>query len=97
MRSTPEQPELFAIDPDTTLFPYWRRSMLHWPKEAFMFRHYHNTTGWSMARQGLMFPRMLFRHGQITRAEYRRWWRFDRRIKRIDTAHRNRKPTCPQN
>jgi hypothetical protein len=91
MRSTPEQPDLFAIDPSTPLFPYWRRSMRAWPREAFIFRHNHNTTGWSMARQGLMFPRMLLWHGQITRAEYLRWWRFDRRLKRIDTTKPNRK------
>lgn len=95
MKKTTAQPDLFTLDPNTRLFPYWRRSMLAWPREAFIYRHHHNTTGWSMATQGLMFPRMLFWHGQITRAEYRRWWSFNRRLKRLETTKPNRKEQNP--
>ena len=84
MSATTNQLELFARDPDEALFPYWRESLHRWLNDVWVYRHYPNTTGWSMARQGLLFARCLLRHGQMTRAEFRRWWRLDRRVQRWD-------------
>lgn len=78
------QLELFKRDPMESLFPYWRERLRHWLEDVWMYRHNHNTTGWSMACQGLLFPEMLFRHGQITKTEFRRWWRLQRRVRRWD-------------
>ena len=79
------QLELFVRDSEEGLFPYWRESLRGWLEDVWMFRHNRNTTGWSMARQGLLFARCLLSHGQMTRAEFRRWWRLERRVKRWDS------------
>ena len=79
-----EQPELFARDPSEGLYPYWRESLRVWLDDVRFYRHIRDTTGWSMATQGLLFAECLMRHGQMTRAEFRRWWRFERRVKRWD-------------
>jgi hypothetical protein len=80
------QLELFQRDPSEHLFPYWRKRLLAWPREVLIYRHYRNTTGWSMACQDFMFAGLLLRHGQLSRPEYRRWWRFERRVKRWDAS-----------
>jgi len=77
-----QQAELFAKDPHEALFPYWKDSLGSWLRDVWLYRHDRNTTGWSMATQGLLFARLLFGSGQLTRAEFRRWWRLDRRVQR---------------
>lgn len=79
------QLELFPRDAYENLFPYWRASLRQWLKDVWMFRHNRNTTGWSMARQGFQFARCLLIHGQISKAEFRRWQRLERRVKRWDS------------
>lgn len=79
-----EQLSLFRVDPYTHLFPYWREQLTQWPKEALYYRHHRNCTGWSMALGGYDFARMLFRHGQLSREQLRRYWRFNRRLWRME-------------
>lgn len=78
------QLELFERDPMEHLFPYWRKQLRGWVEDVRIYRHYRYTTGWSMACQGFMFAGFLFRHGQITKSEFRRWFRLNRRVKRWD-------------
>ena len=82
--SIPEQLDLFAADPDEHLFPYWRGCLKQWILDAWTYRHKRYATGWSMARQGMMFSRLLLMHGQMSKVEFRRWVRFKRRIRRWD-------------
>lgn len=51
-------------------------------RDAYLSRHNVNTTGWSYAIHGKLFASLLFIDGQISKAEYRRWWRFFRRLRR---------------
>jgi len=81
------QLELFAKDGSEHLFPYWRDSLRQWVNEVRFYRGAWNSTGWSMATQGYSFAQLLFRHGQMTRKELRRWFRFHRRVKRLDRVH----------
>lgn len=76
------QLQLFTVDPCEHLFPYWRGRLERWPAEVFRWRHYRYTTGWSMCCSEYSFARSLFCHGQITRRQLRRYWRFDRRVMR---------------
>jgi len=85
------QLELFPKDPMEHLFPYWRDSLRQGMRDALLFRHHADTSGWSMARQSWFFATCLFRHGQITRSEYRRWWRFGRRMHRWTLAYRKKR------
>lgn len=85
-RQAPQnQLELFPRDPCEHLFPYWKKQLMKWPREVMQFRHYTQCTGWSMCCQSFMFARNLFRHGQINKAEFRRWFRFRRRVWRWDS------------
>lgn len=78
------QLELFQRAPCEHLFPYWKGRLDRWPSEVFEWRHYRDTTGWSMATGEFSFARFLFRHGQLTRQQFRRFFRFARRVKRWD-------------
>jgi hypothetical protein len=78
------QLELFASHPDERLFPYWRKRLAAWPCDVFQYRNMRDTTGWSMACQGMCFARCLFRAGQMSRSEFRRWWRLERAVMRRD-------------
>jgi hypothetical protein len=78
------QLELFASHPDERLFPYWRKRLAAWPCDVFTYRNMRDTTGWSMARQGMCFARWLFKAGQMSRSELRRWWRLERAVLRRD-------------
>jgi hypothetical protein len=78
------QLELFKVDPYAHLFPYWKERLASWPRDVFEYRHYRNTTGWSMATGGFCFARLLFGRGQLTRDEFRRFFRLDRRVRRWD-------------
>ena len=80
-----EQLSLGLADPNEGIFPYWRERLNNWVRDAFRCRHCRTCTGWSMATQDFMFARLLFRAGQLTRAEYRRYWRFNLRIQRWDS------------
>jgi hypothetical protein len=64
------------------LFPYWRERLAEWPCEVRYWRHDRNTTGWSMASQGFSFARFLFGEGEMTRQEFRRWFKFNCRVRR---------------
>jgi len=78
------QGELFVRNPDEHLFPYWRKQLNSWVKQVWTYRHYRHTTGWSMATQGFMFASMLFKSAQISKEDFRRWWKFNRRVRRYD-------------
>ena len=82
------QLELFVRDRNEHLFPYWREPFREWVRDAFHYRHHRDSTGWSEATQGYMFAQLLYRAGQMTKAELRRWWRFDRRLWRMELANR---------
>lgn len=79
-----QQLELLPAHPDEHLFPYWRRRLADWPRQVFLYRNMPETSGWSMATQMMCFARFLFEAGQMTRAEFRRWWRFGRAVMRRD-------------
>ena len=83
------QLELFTRDPMEPLFPYWRESLRACLDDVWHFRHNRNTTGWSMATQGLSYAGWLYQHGQINRTEFRRWWKFFRRARRLDQTDNN--------
>ena len=55
-----EQLELLPAHPDEHLFPYWRKQLAVWPCDVFTYRNMRDTTGWSMACQGMCFARWLF-------------------------------------
>jgi hypothetical protein len=77
-------PQLEALEDRRFLVDYWRRSLREWLKKVWRFRHYRDTTGWSMACGGFLFAKLLFLDGKMTRKEFRRWWRFSRRVRRWD-------------
>lgn len=79
-----QQLELLPAHPDEHLFPYWRDRLAEWPRHVFEYRNMPETSGWSMATQKMCFARWLFRAGQMTRDEFRRWARFNRRVLRRD-------------
>lgn len=77
------QLELFTtLDERKPLLDYWRECLKAWPAKVREYRHYRNTTGWSMATGGFSFARRLFRAGKITRKDFKRWWKFHRRVRR---------------
>jgi hypothetical protein len=80
------QLELFTEDfrERPTLVAYWRKQLTAWPRRVFDNRHYRDTTGWSMATGGFVFARLLFGEDRLTRAEYKRFRRFHRRVSRWD-------------
>lgn len=77
-----QQLELLPAHPDEHLFSYWRRRLADWPRQVFVYRNMPETSGWSMATQMMCFARWLFCAGQMSRAEFRRWCRFNRRVLR---------------
>ena len=79
------QIEFFQKDEKEELFPYWREQLKEWPGEVFSWRHRRNTTGWSMCCHALMFARLLYRHGQMDKKEFKRWWKFDIRVMHWDS------------
>jgi hypothetical protein len=87
MKTHHMQLELFEpekVDQYAHLYAFWQKDLLDWPREVFAFRHSRDTTGWSMACSGFIYARMLFQCGRITRSAYRRFWKFDRRVRRWD-------------
>ena len=87
MSNIPAQIELFPAQPNEELFPYWREQLKAWPCEIMLNRHARGCTGWSMATQGFCFAEFLFMAGQMTKAEFRRWFRLHRRV-----LHWNKRP-----
>lgn len=73
------------------LYPHWRESLQHAIRDAFYFRHARNTTGWSYAIGGISFAESLFRHGQLTREEFRRYFVFFRRTWKMELKDRRTK------
>ena len=90
------QLELFEpekVDQYAHLYAHWEKDLGDWHREVFEFRHFRNTTGWSMACSGFIYAKMLFQSGKITRNAFRRYWKFDRRVRRwnlIDQAQARR-------
>lgn len=78
------QLELFQENPKAHLFPYWRKRLAEWPNDVMECRHMPHSSGWSMATQALNFAIWLQRNGQMTLTEFRRWCRFNRRVRRWD-------------
>ena len=78
------QLELFTQRKEHRLCPYWRKRLGEWPGEVLESRHHPDTTGWSMATQGLKFATWIFKAGEMSRSEFRRWCRFNRRVRRWD-------------
>tara|TARA_R110000868_G_C10387083_1_gene719936 strand:- start:108 stop:389 length:282 start_codon:yes stop_codon:yes gene_type:complete len=90
------QLELFApekVDQYAHLYALWKKDLLAWPSEIFEFRHFRNTTGWSMASSSFIYARMLFQSGKITRSDFRRYWKFNRRVRRLDQSINTNQPT----
>jgi hypothetical protein len=79
------QGELFKRSQYEELYPYWREQLKQWIIDAWHYRHARHTTGWSMATQGFMFARRLYAEGQISKDQFRRFFRFHRRIRHWDT------------
>jgi len=77
------QLELFK--PAPPLSPWWREQLKGWLEDAWRYRHNRHTTGWSMATQGMLYARLLYKTGQMEKAEFRRWFKFHRRILRWDS------------
>jgi hypothetical protein len=80
------QLDLFQDHPKAHLFPYWRKRLAEWPRDVMESRRHPHTTGWSMATQALHFAIWLHRNGQMTLQEFRRWCRFNRRVRRWDAV-----------
>ena len=83
------QGELFPRNQYEHLFPYWKKRLKEWIQDVWMYRHFRGCTGWSMARQGLCFARLLFQEGQITREQFSRFVRLKIRVDRWDKKGRN--------
>jgi hypothetical protein len=64
------------------LHQYWRTQLRSAIKDAWIYRHARNTTGWSMACQGNAFAIMLHTEGQMTAGAFQRYNRFFTRIQR---------------
>lgn len=71
------------------LWPYWRGQLKSWIEDAYYYRHSRESTGWSMATEGFMFARLLYGDGQLSREQFRRYCRFNRKIQRIERADNN--------
>lgn len=90
-RPTPapvEQLSLGLTSRHADLHPYWRAQLKQWVHNALYYRHARGTTGWSMATDGYDFARWLFRDGQLSRGELKRYFRFNLRIQRMEKAWR---------
>ena len=81
-----DQLQLLEKHPHEELFPYWREQLKKWPSEVFYYRHARDCTGWSMALQGFLFARLLFGCAQMSKSEFRRWWKFNRRIQNFGAS-----------
>jgi len=68
---------------------YWRKRLAEWPCDVLESRHQPDSSGWSMATQGLKFATWLFKANEMGIAEYRRWCRFNRRVRRWDMKGTN--------
>ncbi len=77
------QTHLFTYFGHMNLVAYWRISMKAWVREIWSVRHQLDSAGWRKARQGFWFARALFRSGNMTKAEFRRWWRFAYRLQNL--------------
>lgn len=73
-----------AHDPHEHLWPYWQERLREWVRDALYYRHSRGCTGWSTVTSGFMFARLLFRSGQLSRQQFRRYWKFNRRIQRME-------------
>jgi hypothetical protein len=85
------QLELFAPADTLTEGPppppncaHWFKQLRQWPAEVFNWRHATNTTGWSVATAGLSFAIMLHRAGNLDTEEFRRYCKFNRRVRAWD-------------
>lgn len=75
------QPDLFGHQPEQhQQHIYWREMLSIWLEDIWSYRHDKYTTGWSMATQGFCYARWLYRDAAMPRAEFRRWWRLNRRV-----------------
>jgi hypothetical protein len=87
MKNKNDQLDLIPRPEFEELFPYWREQLKTWIKDAWYYRHAPFTTGWSMACSGITFAEHLFRCGQMTKTEFRRWFKFHRRIQRWENKY----------
>lgn len=78
------QLELFKECKTHRLSSYWRSRLSQWPGEVMSSRHKPDSSGWSMATQGLKFAIWLFKAREMHGCEFRRWCRFNRRVLRWD-------------
>jgi len=79
-----DQLTLGIESPHMALWPYWKRSLAEAIKDAYYYRNHRGCTGWAYAIDGYSFARNLFRDGQMTVAELRRYYRFFRRLQRME-------------
>ena len=86
--SSSNQGELFQKSPCDHLYPYWRKSLKGWIKDVWDYRHYRDCTGWSMACQGFLFARFLFMNGQLSKIQFKRFFRLKRRVDRWEKKGR---------
>lgn len=75
-----DQLDLIPVGKYEHLYSYWRDRMDQWICDVRRFRHAQNSTGWSMACQGFSFALHLFACGQMDRAQFKRYWSFNRRV-----------------
>lgn len=74
------QLELIPQNKHERMWPLWRKDLWDSVRDAWDFRHWPHTTGWSMAVQSYRSAQWLFQDGQMHRAELKRWWKFHRRL-----------------
>lgn len=81
-----EQKAAIAKDKELTArIEHWQKSLTAWIKEAFIYRHSRQTTGWSCAMHGISFAYSLHNAGKISQKQYARFQRFHQRLERINT------------
>lgn len=85
--SAPDQLTLGILRGHEDLYPFWQESLKSWIKDALYYRNAQGCTGWSMVTGGFMYARLLYSHGQLSRAMFKRYWKFNRRIQRMETAY----------
>jgi hypothetical protein len=64
---------------------YYRQALKKWPDSVMYYRHHRDSTGWSMATGGFFYARCCFSRGVITREQFRKYWKFNRRVRRWDS------------
>lgn len=80
------QLELFSTAPINEHTKYWKKCLKEWPSDILANRHFRNTTGWSMAVGYFSFALLLFRAGELTKDQFKRYCRLNRRVRRWDRS-----------